>query len=227
MFRSCPGLHFQTPERVQEDGDVSLKFLTPGNPSWGEDKRIFAYMGYRVPQRRKEIFETIIKGLQQLEYRGCNSADFLKTVQLSNLPLTDSPGHAALTLQSTCARCVRQSLSPKITDNVYITGVAIDGNNHEVKERHIQLVKKRGKVKALDEELYQQDSMDLKVEFETHFGIAHTRCATHRVPSAVNSHPQCSDKGNGTWHAPPSPWFHFTLSCVRANFCQSRFHIHL
>ena len=33
-------------------------------------------------------------------------------------------------------------------------GVAIDGNNHEVKERHIHLVKKRGKVKALDEELY-------------------------------------------------------------------------
>lgn len=33
-------------------------------------------------------------------------------------------------------------------------GVAIDGNNNEVKERHIQLVKKRGNVKALDEELY-------------------------------------------------------------------------
>lgn len=113
---------------------------------------IFAYMNYRVPRTRKEIFETLIKGLQRLEYRGYDSA-----------------------------------------------GVAIDGNNTEVKERHIQLVKKRGNVKALDEELYKQDSMDLKVEFETHFGIAHTRWATHGVPMLSTVTHSAQTKAMNLW----------------------------
>uniref|UniRef100_A0A4W5NIJ2 glutamine--fructose-6-phosphate transaminase (isomerizing) n=1 Tax=Hucho hucho TaxID=62062 RepID=A0A4W5NIJ2_9TELE len=38
--------------------------------------------------------------------------------------------------------------------------------------------------------------MDLEVELDTHFGMAHTRWATHGEPSALNSHPQRSDKNN-------------------------------
>lgn len=35
---------------------------------------IFAYLNYRVPRTRRDILQTLIKGLQRLEYRGYDSA---------------------------------------------------------------------------------------------------------------------------------------------------------
>uniref|UniRef100_A0AAR2IPM3 Glutamine--fructose-6-phosphate aminotransferase [isomerizing] 1 n=1 Tax=Pygocentrus nattereri TaxID=42514 RepID=A0AAR2IPM3_PYGNA len=81
----------------------------------------------------------------------------------------------------------------------YDSAVGIDGGNNkdwESNAKSIHLIKQRGKVKVLDEEINKQQDIDLDVEFDVHLGIAHTRWATHGVPSPVNSHPQRSDKHN-------------------------------
>lgn len=115
---------------------------------------IFAYLNYQVPRTRKEILETLVKGLQRLEYRGYDSA-----------------------------------------------GVAVDGTTKTTTDNsnnnsNICLIKTKGKVKALEEEIYQKERVDLDESLHTHFGLAHTRWATHGEPSPVNSHPQRSDKNN-------------------------------
>ena len=147
---------------------------------------IFGYYSYRVSKDRKAILEYLFTGLRRLEYRGYDSAGI--SFDSKSVSTVTAPGHQNGVVSNGFHHEKRSGLKVVLQkQSATITSTPV-------------VIKSQGKVEALVKLAYEEvakQGIDLEEEIDNHAGVAHTRWATHGVPSAINSHPQVSDAENG------------------------------
>lgn len=154
---------------------------------------IFGYYNYAVSKDRKAILETLFSGLKRLEYRGYDSA---------GISFDSDSVSAAGTSRSendTGSDSHKDSYSSDsdsdFSENGAQSVAAIQKSDADTSATSF-VIKSSGNVKALIKLAYEEvakKGIDLGKTFDSHAGLAHTRWATHGMPSAINSHPQVSD----------------------------------